>query len=325
MSRFSKPLAALSALTAGALLLTGCSGAASSEGAESQTVPLAVGITPIANAAHVYIAEEQGFFEEEGLDVTPTTIQTAATAIPSLFNDELQIALMASVPTVTAASKGLPIKVVGGSDRYPQDAKNDTTALIASADGGVESLKDLAGKTVAVVGLKSTPELALRVLLKNAGVDPDGVKTVEIGYPDMVPALETNRVDAAFIVDPFLSKAKSAGLELLGHPFTDGIGGMTALQWVASDAFTKEQPETIQKFTRAMDRAGKYANDNPEAIREALPKFTALTPELVKSSVLPVYDSALQTDDIQAFVELMTEEGFIDDGYNPEDLIWSAK
>lgn len=146
---------------------------------------LSVDITPIANAASLYVAIDQGFFEDEGLTVTPEVIQNASTAVPSLLNDELQVALMTSVPAVTAASKGVPIEIVSGNDRYPEDPSGDTTALVAASGSGVETAGDLGGKTVAVVGLKSAPELALRIVLRDSGVDPDDVEVVEIAYPDM--------------------------------------------------------------------------------------------------------------------------------------------
>ena len=178
--RFSiRNLTSVATIAAAALVLAGCSGgetSASADGAgASEVTELKVGVTPIANAANLYIALEQGYFTEEGLEVTPTIIQTASTAIPSLLNDELQLALMTSVPTVTAASKGLPISVVSGSDRYPTDGAADTTALVVAPESGISSLADVAGKTVALVGLKSAPDLALRVVLEEAGVDPSDI------------------------------------------------------------------------------------------------------------------------------------------------------
>lgn len=328
MLTFVRRATAMAAAVVGTLALASCGagGGATSDTplAKEQVTELAVGITPIANAASLYIALEQGFFEDEGLQVTPSIIQTAATAIPSLLNDELQVALMTSVPVVTAASKNLPITVVAGSDRYPQDGSQDTTALVAASNSGVAALGDLEGKTIALVGLKSAPDLALRVVLAEAGVDPADVEIVEIAYPDMVPSLGSNRVDAAFIVDPFLSQAKAAGLPVISQPFTDGLGGMSALQWVVSDAFVAANPDTAARFAAAMERAGEYANENPEALRDVLPSFTSLPPQVIENSVLPsTYDAELTTDDIQAYVELMTREGFIDRGFDPEGLLWS--
>ena len=105
--------------------------------------------------------------------------------------------------------------MIGGSDRYPDDASNDTTALIVNPESGITSVADLEGRTIAIVGLRSGPEVATRVVLDEAGVDSESVSFVELAYPDMVAAVQGDRVDAAFIVDPFLSKAKAEGLEII--------------------------------------------------------------------------------------------------------------
>jgi len=319
--------AVLAAATTAVLVLAGCSGGNGAGGSAyggGEVTDLSVGITPIANAANLYIAIQQGYFAEEGLNVTPEVIQTASTAIPSLLNDELQLALMTSVPVVTAASKGLPIRVVSGNDRYPVDGATDTTALVVTPGSNTKSVADLAGKTIAVVGLKSAPELALRVVLETADVDPSTVKIVEISYPDMVSALQSNRVDGAFVVDPFLSQARAAGLEVISQPFTDGLGGMNALLWVANNAFLQSNPTTAGKFATAIEKAEEYANQNPEAVRAVLPQFTSLSAETIANSVIPQYDASIDTEDIQAYVDLMTREQFIEgNDYDPATLIWS--
>src|SRR5699024_7254785 len=97
-----------------------------------------------------------------------------------------------------------------------------------------------------------------------------------------------------------------------------------ALLWVASDAFVKANPATASKFAKAMHRAGEYANANPEAVRKTLPQFTKLSAEAIANSILPEYDEGGVTkDDIAAYVDLMTREGFIDKGYDSSGLLWS--
>lgn len=324
-----RSVTSLAAIAVAALVTAGCAGGQPTVGAggasagASQVTKLSVGITPIANAANLYIAIEQGYFADEGLDVSPTIIQTASTAIPSLLNDELQLALMTSVPAVTAASKGLPISVIAGNDRYPLKGDSDTTALVVSPGSGISSLTALAGKTVALVGLKSAPDLALRVVLKKAGVDPSDVEFVEIAYPDMVFALQSNRVDAAFVVDPFLTSAKAAGLDVISQPFTEGLGGMNALLWVSSDKFVQANPETSAKFATAIKKAGEYANEHPEAVRNVLPQFTKLPSEAIAKSIIPTFDAEISDADVQAYVDLMTREGFIkDSAQKVDDLLW---
>jgi len=316
-------------VTVGAFVLAGCAGAdADADGAagvstEDQVTEITVGITPIANAAHLYIAIEEGFFEEEGLEVTPSTIQATSTAVPSLMNDELQVALMNSIPVVTAASKNLPITVISGSDRYSTDATLDTTALVVSPESDIAEVADLAGKTVAVVGLKSGPDLALHVVLEEAGVDVNDVEIVEISYPDMMPALESDRIDAAFLVDPFLSIAKGEEFQTISQPFTEGLGGMSALQWVSSENFVESNPDTVRKFNTAIAKAGEFANDNPDKIRGVLPEFTSLSEEAINNAVLPFYDATVSQQDLQDHANLMGEHGFIDEGYVVDGLLWS--
>src|SRR5699024_6995447 len=117
-----------------------------------------VGVTPIINAAPLFLAIEEGYFEEEGLEVTPTIIQAAASAIPSLLNNELEFALISAVPTLNAASQGHPLRIVSGNDRYVTDLSvPQSGGVVAAPDSGVTSIEDLEGKTVALVGLKNAP------------------------------------------------------------------------------------------------------------------------------------------------------------------------
>ncbi|WP_188754238.1 ABC transporter substrate-binding protein [Microbacterium album] len=308
----------------GAAVLTGCGSSADASGSPAETVAVSVGVTPIANAATVYLAEELGYFADENLDVTPTIIQAAAAAIPSLQNDELQFALVSAVPTITAASKGLPIRVVASNDRYNPDPEAvDGAALVASATSGVTSPSELAGATIAVVGLKSAPELALRLALRGAGVDPESVEVVEIPYPDMVSALTSDRVDAAIVADPFLSQAKAAGLPVVSQPFLDALHGEAGTTWVASERFLQAHPDAGQAFVRAITKAVAYAAANPDAVRDIMGSYTEISPEARAAAVLPYFDSTIDGEDLQFFADALVTEEFIDSAYDASGLLWT--
>ncbi|GMM97686.1 hypothetical protein MTsN4n12_30980 [Microbacterium sp. MTN4-12] len=321
----SRPFSLGAIVAAAALMLTSCAGSSSQSSAdgEAELTSIAVGMTPIANAAPVYLAIQEGFFEDEGLKVTPTTIQAAAAAIPSLINDELQFALVSAVPTITAASKGLPVRVVAANDHYNPDATaTDAAALVASAGSGITDMADLGGATVAVVGLKSAPELATRVALEKVGVDPSTVDFVEISYPDMVPALQSDRVDAAVVVDPFLSQVKEAGLSVIGQPFLDGLAGEVGTTWIAADAFVSQNADTAAGFVRAIEKAVAYAAENPDAVREIMGTYTETDPEVLAKSLLPVFDSSISSGDLQYYADTMLDQGFIAESYDASELLW---
>ncbi|MFV0319215.1 MAG: ABC transporter substrate-binding protein [Microbacterium sp.] len=326
MSRtLRRPLAVIAALAA--MTLAGCASGPTSEslpsGEATPAATITVGVTPIANAAPVYLGIDQGFFEEQNLEVTPTIIQAAAAAIPSLLNDELQFALVSPVPTITGASKGLPLNIVLANDHYGSGADFlDGAALIASANSGLSDVTELEGKTIAVVGLRSAPELAMRLTLEANDVDPDSVDFVEIAYPDMVSALQSDRVDAAVVVTPFLTQAKADGLALLSQPFVDGLGGEVGTTWVASSTFLDEEPDVAVRFTTAMTKAVAYAAENPAEVRRIMATYTEMSEQALANALLPVYNSQITDANIQFFADAMYAQGFIEDEFDTAGVLW---
>nr|WP_274636196.1 ABC transporter substrate-binding protein [Microbacterium bovistercoris] len=316
--------AVVGVVVAAILAVTGCSsGSGSADAPSDQPVKVTVGVTPIPNAAPLYLADKLGYFADENLDVTPQIVASAGAAVPLLQSGGLQFAEVSSTPTITAASKGLPLKVVAGDDRYnPDPSAVDGAALVASKNSGLKGMNDLTGKTVAVVGLKSGPELVMRVAIDKAGGDSSKVKYVEIAYPDMVSALESDRVDAALVVDPFLAKAKEAGLTVLGQPFTYAMPGKAGILWIGSGTWIDQHARAAAGFQKAISKAVDYAAKNPDAVHEIMSTYTKSSPEAIKATVLPVFDSSITTDDMKYWADTMLKYGFIDSSYDPSKLIW---
>src|SRR5699024_11817089 len=118
--------------------------------------------------------------------------------------------------------------------------------------------------TAAVIDLNTEQNLSITVVLNEEKVDVSDVENVEISYPAMMPALESERIDAAFLVDPCLSVAKGEGFQTISQPFTEGLGGMRALQWISSEDFVESNPDTARKFNDGITEAGECAKDNPD-------------------------------------------------------------
>jgi NitT/TauT family transport system substrate-binding protein len=316
------------ASVAAASLLAACSGAASSDesaGAgegDGALTPVTVGTTPIVNAGTLYLGIEQGFFEDEGLDVTPQVIQAAATAIPSMLNGELNFALVSAIPTITAHSRGIPVAAVMGNEVYPESSEGDPNAVLVAADSPINSAADLGGTTIAVVGLKSAPELATRVALRDAGVDLTTVEFVEIPFPDMASAVQNGRVDAAMVGDPFLDQGLAQGLKAVSHPFSEAFAGMTGLMWISVRPYLEANTETAEAFTRAMERSVQYAVEHPDEVRAIAAEFTPLPPEALEAVRLPPFHPDLDEADIAELAEVMATEGFLEKEPDLTGLVW---
>jgi NitT/TauT family transport system substrate-binding protein len=322
----SRTLTTLAALVpVGLAALAGCgSGGASAGGGtnEQGQTSVAVGITPVLNAAPLYLGIKQGFFEDEGLAVTPRVIQAAATAIPSMLNGELQFALVSSVPVITARGQGLPVAAAVGNDVYVDTPDQDAAAVLVAADSPIQKTGDFSGTTIAVVGLRSAPELATRLALQEAGVDPGTVEFVEVPYPEMISAVADGRVDGALVVDPFLQQGLAQGLRAASYPFSEALPRVTGLTWVGVLPYLQANQETATAFARAMTRSVEYAAAHPDEARAVAAEFTQLTPEALTAVHLPAYEAELDPQVFRRIAEHMTAQGFLQGTPDVENLVW---
>lgn len=303
-----------------AAVMAGAGLGASASAADAKT-KITVGATPIVNAAPLYIGVQKGFFSKEGLDVKPTIIQTPASTIPSLLNGQLQYAMVSAVPTITARSKGLPIKIALGNERISKKASHEPVALLVKSGSSVRTAADLEGKTVAVVGLKSAPELAVRLTVKKAGGDPRKVRFVEIPYPDMVASLTAGRVDAVLGAEPFILGFQAKGLRAIAHPFSKALPGVAGTLWISSDRFLSKQAGAAKRFAKAMKKSIAYAAAHPDAVRESLKLYTKIPAAALPQLHLPEFSASVRPSDLKLLARAMTEQGFLRKMPNTSSLI----
>jgi NitT/TauT family transport system substrate-binding protein len=326
MQRSSRATVALTTAAALCLLSLAACGGSSSDTADApaasaaggpETTEITVGVQPFAEVSAFYLAVQEGLFEDEGLTVTPEVAAGGgAGLIPGLVSGDLQFAYSNYVSVVQAASRGLPLRVVRENDRP------GVQGLYSLPASGITAPADLAGKKVAINGLGNIMELTTRAALDENGVDPDSVSFVELPPADFLSALELGNVDAAWLVEPFVSigtKTKQAQLVL--DVFDGPTAELPVAGWVASDQFTAENPETVAAFQRAMDEAIRMAADDPSLVAAILPTYTQLTPE-VAASLNPIsFAVEDQSADIGQVEELMREYGITEDEVDTDELL----
>jgi ABC-type nitrate/sulfonate/bicarbonate transport system substrate-binding protein len=139
-------------------------------------------------------------FEAQGLKLELSSFNDNAPELEATVARQVDLAATAPAPTLQAISFGAPLKIISAVE-YSFTDKSDNhwsaVSLIARKDTGIQSLKDLVGKRVAVFGLSSNWYLALCDRMQEAGIDPKSVKFLSMPYPQMEGALAHNEVDAA--------------------------------------------------------------------------------------------------------------------------------
>lgn len=305
------------------LIITSCGVGMGSARAFDPQDPVRVGVIPVADFAPVYIADEEGFFEDEGLNVETQVMQNAAAIAPSVINGQLQFGTAAVPPFLTAVGRGLPLTAVANGTSSPQSRDDDPSALVAAAGSDIERPRDLEGKTVAVNALNSLPHVMTAAVIEADGGDPAEVTFVAMPFPDMASALNRGSVDAAALFEPFYTQIMATGAELVTNLYSDVLtpGDSFTLIFTAGP-FAQRNPEVVEKFQRAVDRASALAAEEPHKVGEVLEKHGRLPQETFAQMRLPGYSDELNQESLERMADTMIRLGFASDEIDVEGAVW---
>ncbi|MGY1708394.1 ABC transporter substrate-binding protein [Geodermatophilus sp. SYSU D00758] len=305
---------------AGALVLAGCGGddggTASGGGGEGAgdggTTSIRVGAIPIVDVAPLYLGIEQGIFADAGLEVEPFLAQGGAAIVPAVVNGEAQFGFSNITSLLQAEARGVPLGLVAPGPGATGDPAEDFAGVIVPADSPVQSAADLAGLRVAINSINNISDTVVRESVRQAGGDPSGIEFVEIPFPDMVAAVSSGQVDAAFAVEPFATLGESQGLRVVSSPYTETDDDLSVAGYFTSDQYAAENPEVVQAFADAMVEAQQYAQDNPDAVREVLGTYTQIPAEVAQQLTLPTFQTELNRESIERLLELGEQDGIIE-------------
>jgi NitT/TauT family transport system substrate-binding protein len=249
------------------LIFAGCSKTkeASSSNVSSnkdEDYVLKIGYSGSLCEAPVHMAEEKGFFDEEGLKVdliklAPGTAFEAVTA----GKTEAGFGLLASL--IQPLSNGLPIKITTG-------LHTGCDKVLVKKDSGITSVKDLKGKKIGVPGLTGSPAIFAKRVLADAGIgvstEKMEVEFVVFSANDLPIALGNGSIDAIANNDPTASIAKKEyDLNVIADSATDEkYKDQYCCSAYVRDNIASEHPEVAAKYTRAMQKASAWIQANQD-------------------------------------------------------------
>jgi NitT/TauT family transport system substrate-binding protein len=291
---------------------------ASSEAREPATIK--AGILPVADHAWLFLGSRKGFFEEEGLTIEDGFADSRS-VVPAVLKGEFDIGNIAITSAIIARSKGLPVRLVSPSSFGGSDEQSAPDAVMVPKGSSITSPKDLEGKTVAVATLNNIGPLTINATLEKEGVDYKQVKYVEVPFPEMPAALEAGRVDAAWVVEPFVGLAAAAGARAVLHPYEGTAPGFPVSGFFASEKWIADNEDVVARFQRAAQKSLEYAAAHPDEARRVVPSYTEIPAAAAKAMVLPAWEPTYDLDDLQLNVDLAAKYGFIEEKPAAEDLV----
>lgn len=202
---------------------------ASAKPAASGLTKVSLGLLYSVSDSGILIADERGYFKDQGLDVQEQRFNTLVDMVGPVGAGQLDIAAGAPAAGLyNAISRDVPIKIVADKGSAPSP-QWDFTGLVLRKDlidsGKVKDFKDLKGLKLVTSGKGNSPEVSLAAALKKGGLTLKDIDFEQMGFPDMVTALSNKGIDGGIVIEPFLSKIVSSGtgvawkrnLDILGH------------------------------------------------------------------------------------------------------------
>ncbi|MFT4263549.1 MAG: ABC transporter substrate-binding protein [Nocardioides sp.] len=302
------------------LAFAGCGGSDGGDSADG-TTSISVGVIPIIDVAPIYLGVKQGFFSDEGLDLKLTTAQGGAAIVPGVTSGQFQFGFSNAVSLMLAQSKGIDLDIVAAGVASTGKDGEDFGGIVVPADSAIASAKDLAGKKVAVNTLSNINTVTTNAAVTADGGDPSSIDYVELGFPDALAAVKSGDVDAAQLVEPFLTAALNAGDKLVSSNYVATAPDLQFADYFTSADYAKDHADVVTRFTTAMNKSLDYAQQNPDAVRAILSTYTDLDEATQAAVILPTWSSEISTDSLTTLAGLMQKDGLTSTEVDPSTML----
>ncbi len=273
------------------------------QGLEKKNPTIAVGGKNLLYYLPLTIAEQLGFFKDEGLEVTIVDFAGGSRALQAVVGGSADVVSGAFEHTVNMQFKGQPMRAFVLQGRAPQIVLGVNPKTVP----GFRGVADLKGKKVGVTAPGSSTNVMVNFILAKAGLKPADVSIVGVGAGNgAVAAVRAGQIDAISNLDPVITLlVRSGDLKIVSDTRnvaeSDKVfgGPMPAGCLYAPQPFIDKHPNTVQALTNAMVRANKWIQAaGPGDVIKAVPESYLLGDRAVYIDAFLAAKGALSPDGI---------------------------
>ena len=303
------------------ILLVGCS--------TGEKTEVKVGeVTRSIFYAPLYVAIEEGFFEDEGLDVKLTTIPGGDKTMTALLSDGIDIALIGAETSIYVASQNPNDAVVN----FAQLTQTDGTFLVAREDVKDFDWDMLKGSTFLGQRVGGMPQMAGEYVLKSNGIDPHKDLTLiqNIDFANIASAFASGTGDYVQLFEPTASMFEEQGVGKIVASFGEELGAIPYTVFMAKESKFKDDKEMIESYTKALFKAQKWVYDqSAEKVAKSISPYFEDTDLKLIETVVERYrsqesfakDPIIDEKEFDNLLKVMKEAGVLEYDVKYEDLV----
>ena len=278
----------LAALSLTALALTGCG----RDGVQDKNLT-PVTLTEVAHSifyAPMYVAIEEGYFEDEGINLDLVCGFGADKTMTAVISGEADIGFMGSEASIYTYNEGATDYVVN----FAQLTQRAGNFLVAREEMDDFSWEDLKGHLVLGGRKGGMPEMVFEYILKENGIDPETDLEINqsIDFGSTAAAFSEGQGDFTVEFEPGATTLESEGKGYVVASLGEDSGYVPYTAFSAKQSYIDENPDVIQGFTNALQKGMDYVQaHSPEEIAAVIePQFPETDLETITTIVTRYYD-----------------------------------
>jgi NitT/TauT family transport system substrate-binding protein len=309
--------------TAVVVTLAGCSGGSGGASGGLEKTNIVIDAFPAIDSAGLFIAEQEGLFKKEGLNVTIDLASTSQASIDGQLKGSYDVT---SADYVTYVNNALQDKAQLRIIDESSFLQPNVLTLLVKKGSAVQSVQQLKGKVVSVNAPDDIGTLLVDSLLTDDGVPLSAVKfNNDVAFPAAGQELASGQVAASFVPEPFVSLDEMLGGTQVLADLDQGGTANFPIQGVAVTAsWAKANPNTLAAFQRAYAQGQETADTDRPAVEKAVEKFLGLTPIAAALVSLPEFPIGVDPGRLQRLVDAMVRFGLLpgkDAGFKISSII----
>jgi NitT/TauT family transport system substrate-binding protein len=230
--------------------------------------------------AVLWVAREAGLFEKNGLRAEVAYIRSGSTMSQALVAGEIQLAQTGGPAALAAGVAGFDVTLVAV-------ALNTTPIVIM---GNVGKMEELKGKAIGVTRYGSNTDMSARFAIRKAGLQPEkDVALIQLeDYPGIMGGMQSGRIAAGALADPFTDHAKRLGYKEIADIATLGLE-FPFVSIVAKKSYLRDHADVAQRFVRAYTEAIAVYKNNRDLAMKVTSKYTGIKDPAILSSTVDFY------------------------------------
>jgi NitT/TauT family transport system substrate-binding protein len=292
-----------------------------------------VGVVGATGEAGIYVAQEKGYFREQGITIDWSQFQAGQQMIPLLGSGQLDVGTGGiSAGLVNAVALDIPLRIVADEGYIaPGSRWQGIVVRKALVDNGTfRGCPDYKGLRVANVTDGNTGHIVLARTLAECGLDLADIDLTLMPFPDMLIAFQNGALDAAFFVEPFITRGEEAGLFVLTKSGGEAYPGQQGAVLLYAPQFIANRREVAQRFmvgylqgVRAYTAATQRGVDRSEVI-EILSRLTSIREPALLDRLAPVTlnpDGYINTSAFADDVQWWFDRGYTRTHVDPTQIV----